>query len=98
LEKHADFLRDFRGDTVHPSTPTLIDELGLWPRFSTLPFVPLRQVRVLLDGGPVHDLLHPLERSQVSHHDLSVDAEAPSELAGEVRQPQLPQCHQERLQ
>ena len=29
LEKHADFLRDFRGDTVHPSTLELIDELGL---------------------------------------------------------------------
>ena len=29
LEKHADFLRDFRGDTVHASTFTLLDELGL---------------------------------------------------------------------
>src|ERR671929_243066 len=29
LEKHADFLRDFRGDTVHPSTLRVIDELGL---------------------------------------------------------------------
>ena len=29
LEKHADFLRDFRGDTVHPSTLNVIDELGL---------------------------------------------------------------------
>ena len=29
LEKHGDFLRDFRGDTVHPSTMTLLDELGL---------------------------------------------------------------------
>ena len=34
LEKHADFLRDFRGDTVHPSTMTLLDELGLWPEFA----------------------------------------------------------------
>ncbi|MFM9035936.1 MAG: FAD-dependent oxidoreductase [Mycobacterium sp.] len=37
LEKHADFLRDFRGDTVHPSTLTLLDELGLWERFAELP-------------------------------------------------------------
>jgi 2-polyprenyl-6-methoxyphenol hydroxylase-like FAD-dependent oxidoreductase len=37
LEKHADFLRDFRGDTVHPSTLTLIDELGLRERFDKLP-------------------------------------------------------------
>jgi 2-polyprenyl-6-methoxyphenol hydroxylase-like FAD-dependent oxidoreductase len=29
LEKHADFLRDFRGDTVHPTTMRLLDELGL---------------------------------------------------------------------
>ena len=29
LEKHADFLRDFRGDTVHPSTLRVMDELGL---------------------------------------------------------------------
>ncbi|ORB31542.1 hypothetical protein BST38_06085 [Mycolicibacterium parafortuitum] len=36
LEKHADFLRDFRGDTVHPTTLRLLDELGLWPRFRTI--------------------------------------------------------------
>ena len=29
LEKHADFLRDFRGDTLHPSTLQIMDELGL---------------------------------------------------------------------
>src|SRR3954451_22107666 len=29
LEKHADFLRDFRGDTVHPSTPEMMHELGI---------------------------------------------------------------------
>lgn len=38
LEKHRDFLRDFRGDTVHPSTMRLLDELGLWERFTALPF------------------------------------------------------------
>ena len=37
LEKHADFLRDFRGDTVHASTLTLLDELGLGERFAALP-------------------------------------------------------------
>jgi 2-polyprenyl-6-methoxyphenol hydroxylase-like FAD-dependent oxidoreductase len=37
LEKHGDFLRDFRGDTVHPSTLWLLDELGLGPRFAALP-------------------------------------------------------------
>jgi 2-polyprenyl-6-methoxyphenol hydroxylase-like FAD-dependent oxidoreductase len=37
LEKHADFLRDFRGDTVHPSTLRLLDDLGLWEKFAALP-------------------------------------------------------------
>lgn len=37
LEKHGDFLRDFRGDTVHPSTLQLLDELGLAERFAQLP-------------------------------------------------------------
>ncbi|WP_442945610.1 FAD-dependent oxidoreductase [Nocardia sp. SSK8] len=37
LEKHADFLRDFRGDTVHPSTVRLLDELGLGEEFARLP-------------------------------------------------------------
>jgi len=37
LEKHADFLRDFRGDTVHPSTLRVLDSLGLMPQFERLP-------------------------------------------------------------
>ncbi|GAA1115018.1 FAD-dependent oxidoreductase [Nocardiopsis composta] len=37
LEKHSDFLRDFRGDTVHPTTLRLLDELGLGERFAGLP-------------------------------------------------------------
>ena len=37
LEKHGDFLRDFRGDTVHPSTLELIDELGLLDDFLKRP-------------------------------------------------------------
>ena len=37
LEKHADFLRDFRGDTVHPSTLELIHELGLLDEFLRRP-------------------------------------------------------------
>src|SRR5262249_52252521 len=37
LEKHADFLRDFRGDTIHPSTLQLMHELGLLDDFLKLP-------------------------------------------------------------
>ncbi len=38
LEKHADFLRDFRGDTIHPSTLQVLDELGLLGEFQKLPY------------------------------------------------------------
>jgi 2-polyprenyl-6-methoxyphenol hydroxylase-like FAD-dependent oxidoreductase len=44
LEKHGDFLRDFRGDTVHPSTLQLLDELGLGERFAKLPHTKVDQV------------------------------------------------------
>lgn len=37
LEKHGDFLRDFRGDTVHPSTLQILDEIGLLAKFEQLP-------------------------------------------------------------
>ena len=37
LEKHADFLRDFRGDTIHPSTLEIMHELGLLDEFLKLP-------------------------------------------------------------
>ncbi len=46
LEKHADFFRDFRGDTVHPSTLQVMDELGLIDGFLKLPHQQLQQ----LDG------------------------------------------------
>jgi 2-polyprenyl-6-methoxyphenol hydroxylase-like FAD-dependent oxidoreductase len=44
LEKHADFLRDFRGDTVHPSTLEIMHELGLLDEFLKLPHSAVRQV------------------------------------------------------
>src|SRR5690349_8699412 len=37
LEKHGDFLRDFRGDTIHPSTLTILQDLGLLEAFLDLP-------------------------------------------------------------
>ena len=45
LEKHADFLRDFRGDTVHPSTLRIMDELGLLDEFLQLPHQKLQYLR-----------------------------------------------------
>src|SRR5690349_10437560 len=44
LEKHADFLRDFRGDTVHPSTLEVMHELGLLEEFLKLPHEEVRQL------------------------------------------------------
>ena len=46
LEKHGDFLRDFRGDTVHPSTLEVMAELGLLEKFLMLPHTDIHQVRL----------------------------------------------------
>jgi 2-polyprenyl-6-methoxyphenol hydroxylase-like FAD-dependent oxidoreductase len=48
LEKHGDFLRDFRGDTVHPSTLQILRELGLFERFDRLPQHRIQQVNIEL--------------------------------------------------
>ncbi|GAA5159250.1 FAD-dependent oxidoreductase [Pseudonocardia eucalypti] len=53
LEKHGDFLRDFRGDTVHASTLTLLDELGLGETFDKLPHRMVDRVTAELDAGKV---------------------------------------------
>jgi 2-polyprenyl-6-methoxyphenol hydroxylase-like FAD-dependent oxidoreductase len=53
LEKHADFLRDFRGDTVHPSTLDLIEELGLWDEFAKLPHSRLDRAQLPTQNGIV---------------------------------------------
>jgi 2-polyprenyl-6-methoxyphenol hydroxylase-like FAD-dependent oxidoreductase len=50
LEKHADFLRDFRGDTVHPSTLRLLDDLGLWSQFDRLPQSKVDHAEFTVDG------------------------------------------------
>jgi 2-polyprenyl-6-methoxyphenol hydroxylase-like FAD-dependent oxidoreductase len=49
LEKHGDFLRDFRGDTIHPSTLELMHELGMLDEFLRLPHQELRRVKILFD-------------------------------------------------
>ena len=46
LEKHADFFRDFRGDTIHPSTLGLMHELGLLDGFMARPHQEIREFRV----------------------------------------------------
>src|SRR5438045_5105896 len=51
LEKHGDFLRDFRGDTIHPSTLEMLDELGLAERFLRLPHTEVAAVEARMSDG-----------------------------------------------
>src|SRR5262245_45931980 len=53
LEKHGDFLRDFRGDTIHPSTLELMHELGMLDAFLRLPHHELRRVKVKFDDEEI---------------------------------------------
>jgi 2-polyprenyl-6-methoxyphenol hydroxylase-like FAD-dependent oxidoreductase len=54
MEKHADFLRDFRGDTVHASTLRLLDELGLGPQFAALPHRMVEGVNATIQDTTLH--------------------------------------------
>ena len=53
LEKHGDFLRDFRGDTIHPSTLELLHELGWLATFLKLPHQEVRELTALIGETPV---------------------------------------------
>jgi len=52
LEKHQDFLRDFRGDTVHPTTLALLEDLGLFERFNAISHSKVTHVDLPIPGGP----------------------------------------------
>jgi 2-polyprenyl-6-methoxyphenol hydroxylase-like FAD-dependent oxidoreductase len=60
LEKHADFLRDFRGDTIHPSTLEIMHELGILDRFLQLPYQKVERLGLVIGNEtfPVVDLTH----------------------------------------
>ena len=60
LEKHADFFRDFRGDTVHPSTMEILDQLGMLKRFLKRPHneIDSAQLRVAGREWTIGDLSH----------------------------------------
>jgi 2-polyprenyl-6-methoxyphenol hydroxylase-like FAD-dependent oxidoreductase len=53
MEKHADFLRDFRGDTVHASTLRLLDELGLAAEFAQIPHREIDTLTMTIQGTEV---------------------------------------------
>jgi len=54
FEKHADFLRDFRGDTIHPSTLEVMHELGLLDAFLKRPHSEVQQANGQIGTQPVH--------------------------------------------
>jgi 2-polyprenyl-6-methoxyphenol hydroxylase-like FAD-dependent oxidoreductase len=60
LEKHADFFRDFRGDTVHPSTMEILDQLGMLGRFLKRPFNKVSGAELRIAGREwgIGDLSH----------------------------------------
>jgi 2-polyprenyl-6-methoxyphenol hydroxylase-like FAD-dependent oxidoreductase len=60
LEKHADFFRDFRGDTVHPSTMEILDQLGMLEQFLKRPHDELDTARIRVAGREytIGDLSH----------------------------------------
>jgi 2-polyprenyl-6-methoxyphenol hydroxylase-like FAD-dependent oxidoreductase len=65
LEKHGDFLRDFRGDTVHASTLRLLDELGLGEEFAKVPHQEITQLGIPV--GPEETLPVDLTRLPGRH-------------------------------
>jgi 2-polyprenyl-6-methoxyphenol hydroxylase-like FAD-dependent oxidoreductase len=60
LEKHKDFFRDFRGDTIHPSTLDLMYELGILDAFLALPHQQISNFTLVIGGQsfPIADLSH----------------------------------------
>jgi 2-polyprenyl-6-methoxyphenol hydroxylase-like FAD-dependent oxidoreductase len=60
LEKHKDFLRDFRGDTIHPSTLQIMAELGILDEFLKRPHQEAREIAGVIGGVtvPVADFTH----------------------------------------
>src|SRR5436309_2360717 len=53
LEKHRDFLRDFRGDTIHPSTLQVMHELGLLDALLRLPHTEIRELRGIIGDDEI---------------------------------------------
>jgi 2-polyprenyl-6-methoxyphenol hydroxylase-like FAD-dependent oxidoreductase len=65
LEKHADFLRDFRGDTIHPATLEIFHELGLDTGLLALPNQPTERISLFIAGRTFH--IADFSRLPVAH-------------------------------
>ena len=68
LEKHADFFRDFRGDTIHPSTIDLLDQLGLREKFDAIPHSQIKTLDIVVNGNR----LTPVDFSHLHGRNRSV--------------------------
>jgi len=68
LEKHKDFLRDFRGDTIHPSTLELMKELGLLDEFLQRPHQQLKQLKLKSAGESITLADFTKDKSLLSIH------------------------------
>jgi len=98
LEKHADFLRDFRGDTVHPSTLRVLDELGLLDAFLQRPHRKLRCIEAWF--GEQHIRLGDFSGLPPRHAFIAMmpQWEFLDFLAGEARKlPQFTLCMQAQV-
>lgn len=87
LEKHTDFLRDFRGDTVHPSTLDVLDELGLGRQIARSPHRDVSELRMTFADGTYRiadfsrlRITHPYIRFMAQWDFLDVLADAAGSL------------------
>ncbi len=94
LEKHADFLRDFRGDTIHPSTLCVMEELGLLDELLKLP----AQSRAASSGADrrhgdqLRQLLLPAAGARLHRHDAAMALPQLPRREG-APLPELPSAH-----
>lgn len=65
LEKHADFLRDFRGDTIHPSTMQVMHELGWLDEFLALAHQKVARLGMIFGARRCNSLISPICRLQL---------------------------------
>ena len=77
VEKHADFLRDFRGDTIHPSTLEVMHELGLAEEFLALPHTRAPKLSAEIGG---RNVTIPV----VGHFRIRLDPRLPPVVVEEV--------------
>ena len=84
MEKHADFLRDFRGDTVHASTLRLLDELGLGDDFARMPHREIDTLNMKIQGTRSH---RPKPNSGFPQKHCAGSTVGPRRAAGRPAQP-----------